>query len=69
MLYCVGHHSQILSGQELRPLYESRVSAGYVNAFGYRIVSVGGRQIMEHGFVIEKIIGRPLESLTRTFIT
>ncbi|MFF5083710.1 HNH endonuclease [Actinoplanes sp. NPDC000266] len=42
-------------------MFESKVSAGYVNAYGYRIVGVGGRQVMEHRLVMERMIGRPLE--------
>lgn len=60
-VYCKGHYSQLHAGQELRPLFQAKESGGHVTAEGYRLVSIGGRPIMEHRAVMERIVGRPLE--------
>lgn len=60
-LYCKGHYSQLHAGHELRPLYQRKQAPGHVNRDGYRLISIGGRPIMEHRAVMERIVGRPLE--------
>lgn len=40
---------------------KSRSRAGSLDAHGYRVVYVNGKQVKEHRLVMETVLGRPLE--------
>lgn len=47
-------------GQLDLPKREARITKGYINSQGYRIVSFNGRVVQEHRLVLERAIGREL---------
>lgn len=48
-----------------RPKREPKISKGYVNKNGYRVVNYDGRSFLEHRLVMEQVIGRPLTDAER----
>lgn len=58
--YCRTHQRQINSGKKPREVKYAPRGSGSIDAYGYRVVTTGGRKIKEHRVVMSQILGRPL---------
>jgi HNH endonuclease len=60
--YCSGHRYQNWKFGEMRPkrVQDGKSAPGSINRDGYRVVSRGGRKILEHRYVMELHLGRAL---------
>lgn len=59
---CTLHYNRKLKRGELGPPNPMRASpgSGSINAYGYRRITVDGESILEHRFIMEKVLGRAL---------
>lgn len=66
---CQSHYSQHWRGQQVGPVRKQRARGeGHINSSGYRMIStpkdalssMSNNKIMEHRYVMEKTLGRPL---------
>lgn len=47
------------------PKRQPKVSKGYINKNGYRVVNYAGRSLLEHRLAMEQILGRSLTDVER----
>jgi|SRR3990167_9542446 len=62
--YCPKHYMRWKKyGDPLITAWErAENGSGYINSDGYKYISVNGKQVLEHRYVIEQKLGRPLKS-------
>jgi hypothetical protein len=62
MGYCNTHLSRFRKSGDpgTAELLIAPKGSGYTNPQGYRLIRVGGEPVMEHRYVMEQILGRPL---------
>jgi hypothetical protein len=60
--YCSKHYQRWKKYGDPLFLKVAEPGSGSVNGEGYRLISVSGRRIKEHRYVMEQMIGRPLHS-------
>lgn len=59
--YCVSHYNQWYRGEEIRPLRAvSPKGSGHNGVDGYRYITIDGKQVREHRWVMELHLGRAL---------
>lgn len=58
--YCSMHYSRLRRNGDINTLRKSPPGSGCITSHGYKKISVEGRRIYEHQFVVEKAIGRKL---------
>lgn len=62
---CNSHYQQLRAGVPLAPLlkygHDEPQGNGWINKEGYRILSIAGRDISEHKYLAQKLLGRELE--------
>lgn len=57
---CYGHYQQRRKGQDLRPLRHRSPNGQGTNGDGYPTITVGGRRMLTHRWVMEQHLGRRL---------
>ena len=60
--YCKMHEARVKKYGDPGPAHKlvAENGAGCLNSKGYRVITVNGRQITEHRYVMEQALGRPL---------
>lgn len=61
--YCLLHYQRLLRLGDPGPvgLLKAAAGEGSEDGRGYRVITVGGKRYLEHRYVMEQILGRPLE--------
>lgn len=57
---CQMHYVRKLQGRDIAAPVRRARGDGSVTRDGYRVITVGGKQVLEHRFVMEEFLGRPL---------
>jgi HNH endonuclease len=62
--YCNVHYARILRLGDPGPvgLLKAARGEGTQDGRGYRVITIGGKRYLEHRWVMEQMIGRPLEA-------
>ena len=59
-MLCGTHYSRMQHGRDMSKPIKSRSGKGFLNEQGYVCLSINGKQVREHRYVMEKHLGRPL---------
>lgn len=62
--FCGTHYSRWRRGVSLDPPIrkQGKFGEGSINSNGYRLISINGKQLLEHRIIMSDFLGRPLES-------